>query len=70
MLSADEPPEEIYDNLPSRPERPLDSDCCGQGCIPCVFDLYEEEVKIWEDECRKVAVGESSQYGSPVQVHL
>lgn len=52
---------ELYDNivngLPKRPERPLDSDCCGQGCVPCVFDLYEEEVKIWEEECRKVKHG-------------
>ena len=45
------------------PERPLDSDCCGQGCVPCVFDLYEEEVKIWEEECRKVTKSESKEFG-------
>lgn len=44
--------------LPQKPERPLDSDCCGQGCDPCVLDLYEEEVKIWEEECRRISAGE------------
>ena len=28
--------------------------CCGNGCVPCVFDIYEEEVKIWESECKRI----------------
>ena len=39
------------------PQRPLDSDCCGNGCVPCVFDLYEEELKIWENESCKLTSG-------------
>ena len=39
---------------PSAPERPLDSDCCGNGCTPCVFDIYEEEVTVWKAECERL----------------
>ena len=46
------------DLLPSKPERPLDSDCCGQGCDPCILDIYAEEMKIWEEECRQIKAGE------------
>ena len=39
------------ENLDSEPGRslpvpPLDSDCCGSGCTPCIFDIYEQELKI------------------------
>ncbi|XP_065210349.1 NADH-cytochrome b5 reductase-like isoform X1 [Planococcus citri] len=30
------------------PEKPLDSDCCGSGCTPCVFDVYEELLAKWK----------------------
>lgn len=33
------------------PERPLLSDCCGSGCVPCVLDVYEEEYSRWK--CRQ-----------------
>lgn len=38
--------------LPPKPEKPLDSDCCGQGCTPCVLDLYGEDLKRWEAEVK------------------
>lgn len=41
-------------SLPPKPEKPLDSDCCGNGCKSCVFDIYEEELRIWEDECQRI----------------
>lgn len=41
-------------SLPTKPEPPADSDCCGSGCIPCVFDIYEQELKIWEQECNRI----------------
>ena len=43
--------------LPERPVEPDPSDCCGSGCIPCVFDIYEEDVKRWEQECIKIRTG-------------
>lgn len=42
------------EGLPSRPEEPLSSDCCGSGCTPCVYDIYEEDLKRWERECKSV----------------
>ena len=31
--------------LPERPVEPDPSDCCGSGCTPCVFDIYEVDLK-------------------------
>jgi len=28
--------------LPDPPVPPEPGECCGSGCTPCVFDLYEE----------------------------
>lgn len=36
-------------NLPEPPEEPLQSDCCGTGCSPCVFDIYQEDLARWEE---------------------
>lgn len=36
------------DNLLPKPERPLDSDCCGGGaCCPCVWDDYFDKLEAW-----------------------
>lgn len=35
--------------LPEPPEEPLQSDCCGTGCSPCVFDIYQEELEQWRE---------------------
>ncbi|CAG5122586.1 unnamed protein product [Candidula unifasciata] len=43
--------------LPDPPERPLDSDCCGGGCIPCVMDIYREELALWEADCQRLLAG-------------
>lgn len=39
---------------PAPPLKPEDSDCCGSGCVPCVFDIYEQDLKIWKQECCKI----------------
>lgn len=36
-------------NLPEPPEEPLQSDCCGTGCSPCVFDIYQEDMERWKE---------------------
>ncbi|XP_067026734.1 NADH-cytochrome b5 reductase-like [Acropora muricata] len=36
-----------------------DRDCCGNGCTPCVFDIYEEEVCKWRNECERIKSGET-----------
>jgi len=35
LAPSDDPP-------PTPPPRPDDEDCCGQGCVPCIFDFYDE----------------------------
>ena len=44
------------DPAPQPPRRPDIDDCCRSGCVPCVFDLYEEaleryriELKAWQE---------------------
>lgn len=34
-----------------KPLKPLDSDCCGSGCKVCVFDIFEKQLKDWEERC-------------------
>ncbi|XP_055498219.1 NADH-cytochrome b5 reductase-like isoform X1 [Leucoraja erinacea] len=31
-----------------QPREPLPSQCCGSGCQPCVFDIYERELGQWK----------------------
>ncbi|CAM1321213.1 CYB5RL (predicted) [Pycnogonum litorale] len=38
-------------SLPPKPIEPEESDCCGSGCQPCIFDLYEQELRMWEKQC-------------------
>lgn len=47
----------IINELPPKPEEPLSSDCCGSGCTPCVFDIYEEDLKRWKQQCQAVTEG-------------
>ena len=36
------------DPRPQPPARPHAMDCCGGGCCPCVFDLYEQELERYQ----------------------
>ncbi|GFR58449.1 NADH-cytochrome b5 reductase [Elysia marginata] len=47
----------VSHNLPPAPERPLDSDCCGEGCVPCVMDIYQQELELWQEECALILQG-------------
>lgn len=37
------------------PEKPLPGDCCGSGCVRCVWDIYYEEL----DEYNKLQNADS-----------
>lgn len=37
-----------YDNADNRPKTPLEEDCCGSGCTPCIFDVHKALLKEWE----------------------
>lgn len=32
----------------NEPTKPLESDCCNSGCNPCIFDVYEEQLRKYE----------------------
>ncbi|HEY8587200.1 MAG TPA: oxidoreductase-like domain-containing protein [Rhodanobacter sp.] len=39
---ADDPP-------PRRPAEPDAADCCGEGCVRCVYDVYEDALERYEE---------------------
>ena len=57
--------EDIPLDLPEPPDKPLDSDCCGTGCIPCVYDIYDEEMLKWRLECDRIRSGNTINKDSP-----
>eukprot|EP00250_Pteridium_aquilinum_P034776 c8080_g1_i1 orf=29-412(+) len=42
------------DELGEPPEKPLPGDCCGSGCVRCVWDMYFEELDLYNS--RKAAL--------------
>ncbi len=40
--------ERADDPRPVPPEKPLPSDCCGDGCVMCVNDVYEQQLEDYE----------------------
>lgn len=39
---------------PAPPEAPDPSDCCGGGCVRCVFDVYDERMAEWREACARI----------------
>ncbi|XP_011691291.1 PREDICTED: NADH-cytochrome b5 reductase-like [Wasmannia auropunctata] len=37
------------DNDDNRPKTPLEEDCCGSGCTPCIFDVHKTLLREWEN---------------------
>ncbi|KAI3420635.1 Glutaredoxin domain-containing protein [Psidium guajava] len=35
------------------PERPSPGDCCGSGCVRCVWDVYYEELEAYNQSLRE-----------------
>jgi len=40
---------DIDNNDDNRPKTPLEEDCCGSGCTPCVFDIHRTLLTEWEN---------------------
>ncbi|MEO6690193.1 MAG: oxidoreductase-like domain-containing protein [Dokdonella sp.] len=38
------------DPRPSRPLEPDAADCCGEGCVNCVFDIHDAALAKYEIE--------------------
>jgi len=36
--------------IPPPPEKPEPNDCCGSGCMPCVFDHYYTALEEWQQK--------------------
>ncbi|RCV12633.1 hypothetical protein SETIT_2G284800v2 [Setaria italica] len=34
--------------VPQPPEKPLPGDCCGSGCVRCVWDIYFDELDAYD----------------------
>ncbi|HEV3009284.1 MAG TPA: oxidoreductase-like domain-containing protein [Burkholderiales bacterium] len=35
---------------PTLPREPAAEECCGEGCTPCVFDVYAEALERYKAE--------------------
>ena len=58
-ISYSDLPEEFKINkekikIPVRPVEPYDGECCGSGCRPCVYDIYEEKLSKYEEEIEEL----------------
>ncbi len=42
------PADDPADPLPLPPTAPDAADCCGEGCVRCVHDVYEEALERYE----------------------
>ncbi|MGE8641143.1 MAG: oxidoreductase-like domain-containing protein [Achromobacter sp.] len=40
---------EDNDPQPIPPERPAPEECCNSGCIPCVYDRYDEAMEAYRE---------------------
>lgn len=47
--SEPEPPDDDpADPMPQRPPEPDATDCCGEGCVRCVYDVHDEALERYE----------------------
>ncbi|KAK8716782.1 hypothetical protein V6N13_044080 [Hibiscus sabdariffa] len=44
---VDKGDEELAKEIPPPPEKPEPGDCCGSGCVRCVWDVYYEELEAY-----------------------
>lgn len=40
------------DPRPQPPQAPEPGDCCQSGCIPCVYDLYDDAMEQYREQLR------------------
>jgi cytochrome-b5 reductase len=38
-----------------KPEPPADNECCDSGCEPCVWDVYREQLVLWQAQQKQDA---------------
>ena len=52
MIAANE--NTVTPVLPPRPEMPRPEDCCGSGCVHCVYVVYDLALTKWEREVERI----------------
>ena len=40
--------------LPPRPTPPRPEDCCGSGCVQCIYVVYDDALMAWEQEVKRI----------------
>ncbi len=40
--------------LPPRPTPPRPEDCCGSGCVRCIYTIYDDALLAWEREVERI----------------
>ncbi len=48
------------------PRKPEPHECCGTGCIPCVMDIYEEELYEYEKALKLLGAAATAKPATPV----
>jgi len=39
--------------IPPPPEKPTSNECCGSGCVPCIYDYYYDAFDKWNEQYGK-----------------
>ncbi|KAF4392522.1 hypothetical protein G4B88_005481, partial [Cannabis sativa] len=54
---------------PPPPEKPLPGDCCGSGCVRCVWDIYYDELEDYNKLYKTDSKPSIEQKEEPVDVN-
>ncbi len=41
-------------DMPPRPIPPRPDECCGSGCVRCIYELYDEALELWEQQVAEI----------------
>ncbi|GGC68381.1 oxidoreductase-like domain-containing protein [Undibacterium terreum] len=48
---------------PVPPRQPELEECCGSGCVPCIFDIYEDAMERYRKELQAWEAGKTKKRG-------
>ena len=49
--------------IPPPPQKPDPNECCGSGCVPCIYDYYYTALEDWQEKYQ-VAFDEAAKEGA------